>query len=141
MNTVATSYDPTRLDAGCNNTMDDIENRLLKSDINDNDTMDTPTDRDNEEGEVGECMTDKDRELKVARDDDPLNNLDISAEGQVNADAGVMNDAGKTDAASKLPSGPNHTDAGQGELCVDSRKRERTIQYSRGERESHGRAR
>ena len=104
--------------------MDDIENSLLKSDINDNDTMDTPTDRDLEEGEVGECMTDKDRELKVARDDDPLYNLDINAEGQVNADAGVMNDAGKTDAASKLPPGPNHTDAGRGELCVESWKRE-----------------
>ena len=126
MNTIATSYDPTRLDAGCNNTVDEIENILLKSDINDNDTMDTPTDRDNEEGEVGECMTDKDRELKVARNDDPLYNLDINAEGQVNADAGVMNDAGKTDAASKLPSGPNHTDAGRGELCVESRKREFT---------------
>ena len=123
MNTIATSYDPTRLDADCNNTVDDIENRLLKSDINDNDTMDT-TDRDNEEGEVGECMTDKDRELKVARDDDPLYNLDINAEGQVNADAGVMNDAGKTDAASKLPSGSNHTDARRGEFCVESRKRE-----------------
>ena len=127
MNTIATSYDPTRLDAGCNNTVEDIENRLLNSDINDNDTMDTPTDRDNEEGEVGECMTDKDRELKVARDDDPLYNLDINAEGQVNADAGVMNDAGKTDAASKLPPGPNHTDAGRGEFCVEIRKRERTI--------------
>ena len=138
MNTIATSYDPTRLDADCNNTVEDIENRLLKSDINDNDTMDT-TDRDNEEGEVGECMTDKDRELKVARDDDPLYNLDINAEGQVNADAGVVNDAGKTDAASMLPPGPNHTDAGRGELCVESRKRERTIQYSRGERESRGR--
>ena len=124
MNTIATSYDPTRLDAGCNNTVDDIENRLLKSDINDNDTMDTPTDRDNEEGEVGECMTDKDREVKVARDDDPLYNLDINAEGQVNADAGVMNDAGKTDAASKLPPEPNHTDAERGELCVESWKRE-----------------
>ena len=126
MNTVAPGYDSTRLDAGCNNTVDDIENRNLKSVINDNDTMDT-TDRDNEKGEVGECMTDKDRELKVARNDDSLYNLDINAEGQVNADAGVMNDAGKTDAASKLPSGPNHTDAGQGELCVESRKRERTI--------------
>ena len=124
MNTIATSYDPTRLGAGCNNTVDDIEKRLLKSDINDNDTMDTPTDRDNEEGEVGECMTDKDRELKVARDDNPLYNLDINAEGQVNADAGVMNDAGKTDAASKLPSGSNHTDAGRGEFCVECQKRE-----------------
>ena len=124
MNTIATSYDPTRLGAGCNNTMDDIENSLLKSDINDNDTMDTPTDRDNEEGEVGECMTDKDRELKVARDDDPLYNLNINAEGQVNADAGVVDGACKTDAASKLPSGSNHTDARRGELCVERQKRE-----------------
>ena len=123
MNTVATSYDPTRLDAGCNNTVDDIESRLLQSDVNDNDTMDT-TDRDHEEGEVVECVTDKDRELKVARDDDPLYNLDINAEGQGNADAGVMNDAGKTDAASKLPPGPNHTDAGRGEFCVERQKRE-----------------
>ena len=123
MNTIATSYDPTRLDADCNNTVDDIESRLYKSDINDNDTMDT-TDRDNEEGEVGECMTDKDRELKVARDDDPLYNLNINAEGQVNADAGVVNDACKTDAASKLPSGSNHTDAGRGEFCVERQKRE-----------------
>ena len=123
MNTVATSYDPTRLDADCNNTVDDIENRLFKSDINDNGTMDT-TDRDHEEGEVVECVTDKDRELKVARNDDPLYNLDIIAEGQVNAGAGVMNDAGKTDAASKLPSGSNHTDARRGELCIERQKRE-----------------
>ena len=123
MNTIATSYDPTRLDADCNNTVDDIENRLLKNDIDDNDTMDT-TDRDNEEGEVVECMTDKDRELKVARNDDPLYNLDINAEGQVNADAGVMNDASKTDAASKLPSGLNYTDARRGELCIERQKRE-----------------
>jgi hypothetical protein len=123
MNTIATSHDPNRLDAGCNKTVDDIENRLLKNDIDDNDTMDT-TDRDNEEGEVVECVTDKDRELKVARNDDPLYNLDINAEGQVNADAGVMNDAGKTDAAFKLPPGPNYTDAGRGELCVESWKRE-----------------
>ena len=123
MNTIATSYDPTRLDADCNNTVDDIENRLLKNDIDDNDTMDT-TDRDNEEGEVVECMTDKDRELKVARNDDPLYNLDINAEGQVNADAGVVNDAGKTDAASKLPSGLNYTDARRGELCIERQKRE-----------------
>ena len=127
MNTIATSNDPTRLDAGCNNTVDDIEKRLLKTDINNNDTMDT-IDRDHEEGEVVECMTDKDRELKVARNDDSLYNLDINAEGQVNADAGVVNDAGKTDAchdaASKLPSGSNHTDARRGELCVERQKRE-----------------
>ena len=33
----------------------------------------------------------------------------------------------------------DHKDTGQGELCVESKKRERTIQYSRRERESRGR--
>ena len=32
-----------------------------------------------------------------------------------------------------------HEDSGRGELCIESRKRERTNQYSRRERESRGR--
>jgi hypothetical protein len=34
-----------------------------------------------------------------------------------------------------------HEDAGRGELCVESRKTERKIKYSRRERESRGRTR